>query len=863
MRFGSMSKILSQNKRVLFLALGIALFLSLLPLQTTKAVWGCGLDLWCLIGKIITYLVTVPIRLIVFLTMLPIFFMSFAAGVLYIIIALILEHLAEISLSVGVTPSALGPDSLVTVGWEFTSGLVNMFFILVLVFIGLATILRIKDYEAKKALPKLIIIAILVNFTPVIVGFIVDIGNIVTNFFYQGFMGTLGSSAINVSTKIWTEMMVVLARIWLAMPGGTDFFDMGEVIAALVFQLAAFVAYGVIGLIFLAYSSVVYLAVAYIFILRIVWLWILMIFAPIAFLSYIFPSGSKVKLLFPGILNWDNWWEELIRWVIVAIPLSFFIFLSSYMMAKSEPAIFKAPEKFAEIDSGATQEDAQAALLDNDIKYLSGLLEDLIDPVIGLSVLIIGWKLSKDSAPEAARAVIQGVQDLPKTMAKIGLGVATGGLGMAAGGLAGVAAKGLSRVPLKGFKKLTVAPLLKYQARAQKRVMGVSDDFKEMSLENKQLYMGTLGKRGRVAHASYMAKEGELAKTDEKFKNKIIGDAEGTVNKDYAKKHVGEIANALPDMMTEEVIIGLAPKDKKEETKNKIEEARKEMIDMLGDEGIEEEIKIKYKINIEDITDDIRKQFLEKDLKNIAASSIHVGKLKPAKVAEMSASSLKSLAVRRGSRNWTSGHLAKVRDSFDKETTDDFFEGTGGINSIGEEELKKINPRLVRYFDTSPAGKQWGYKGTKGTTPLSTMEKEIRELTESPAPLPEIKRKRGTKKVRTLRKQGKEFISHINKQIKEFREIIRERRKLEKQIEVLSKEELKAVLPVEKGVIRQRIEKREKRIKEINTETSKEIQKDIEDYKLNLTKARRGIDKWKLTKDEKAVESLLEELKGG
>ncbi|GAI09413.1 unnamed protein product, partial [marine sediment metagenome] len=77
------------------------------------------------------------------------------------------------------------------------------------------------------------------------------------------------------------------------------------------------------------------------------------------------------------------------------------------------------PGKFAEIDKFATQEDAQATLLDNDIKYLSGLLENLLDPVIGLSVLIIGWKLSKDSAPEAARAVIQGVQDLPKTMAKI------------------------------------------------------------------------------------------------------------------------------------------------------------------------------------------------------------------------------------------------------------------------------------------------------------------------------------------------------------------------------------------------------------------------------------------------------------
>ncbi|GAI09417.1 unnamed protein product, partial [marine sediment metagenome] len=89
-------------------------------------------------------------------------------------------------------------------------------------------------------------------------------------------------------------------------------------------------------------------------------------------------------------------------------------------------------------------------------------------------------------------------------------------------------------------------------------------------------------------------------------------------------------------MMTEKIIIGLAPKDKKDEVKKNIEKIKEEMLEMLPDE-IDKEIRIRYKIKEgEDISDKIRKKFLEKDIGDIAAASIGASKMKTADVAKIS-----------------------------------------------------------------------------------------------------------------------------------------------------------------------------------------------------------------------------------
>ncbi|MEA3293328.1 MAG: hypothetical protein U9P88_02625, partial [Patescibacteria group bacterium] len=76
-------------------------------------------------------------------------------------------------------------NPVINAGWPITRGLSYAFIAIGIMIIGVATALRIEGYGAKKALPLLIIMAILVNFTPVICGVFVDASNLLMNFFLK------------------------------------------------------------------------------------------------------------------------------------------------------------------------------------------------------------------------------------------------------------------------------------------------------------------------------------------------------------------------------------------------------------------------------------------------------------------------------------------------------------------------------------------------------------------------------------------------------------------------------------------------------------------------------------------------------
>ncbi|GAF67718.1 unnamed protein product, partial [marine sediment metagenome] len=106
---------------------------------------------------------------------------------IFVLISNLIFGIAGLLLGWVISPSFIGvkftDNPFVNVGWTLTRDLANMGFILILVAIGLGTALRIGEYTAKKTLPLLIIIALLINFTPVVCGLIIDATNIAMNFF--------------------------------------------------------------------------------------------------------------------------------------------------------------------------------------------------------------------------------------------------------------------------------------------------------------------------------------------------------------------------------------------------------------------------------------------------------------------------------------------------------------------------------------------------------------------------------------------------------------------------------------------------------------------------------------------------------
>jgi len=200
--------------------------------------------------------------------------------------------------------TASGQPTIVGLGWTLTRDLADVFFILVLAWIALATILRVKEYEAKKTLPKLIIIALLINFTPVIVGIVVDFFNILTNFFLLGTADNLQG---------WSSMLGNFGSyFWNLLKGFAN-----------PSAMASTLVYGLVVIVFYFLAALVFLLIAIIFFFRIIAIWMLVILAPIAFWGYIMPATKGW---------WSTWWKQLMQWSFIGAVMAFFMYLGSYLL---------------------------------------------------------------------------------------------------------------------------------------------------------------------------------------------------------------------------------------------------------------------------------------------------------------------------------------------------------------------------------------------------------------------------------------------------------------------------------------------------------------------------------------------------
>ena len=104
--------------------------------------------------------------------------------------------------AIAVSLAGLSGIKAVTVGWTITRDIANIFFIFALLIIAIATILRLESYGAKQLLPKLIIVALLINFSLVIAFTVVDASNILA----LAFIKEIGNPSI--STNIATVLQL-------------------------------------------------------------------------------------------------------------------------------------------------------------------------------------------------------------------------------------------------------------------------------------------------------------------------------------------------------------------------------------------------------------------------------------------------------------------------------------------------------------------------------------------------------------------------------------------------------------------------------------------------------------------------------
>lgn len=224
-------------------------------------------------------------------------------------------------------------------GFSVTLAIANLGFILAIIIIALATILRRETYGIKKSLWKLIVAAILVNFSLVIGGVIVTFSNTFTNAFMQSFPNLSGTGGTSTPMDFAQELAGAFApqRALLnassslvsnlgTINGGTSqSTNSGSTIASILTPVVSVTAAtGVLVVI------VVVLAVfLFLLLIRYVELAILLVLMPLAWLMWLFPQTSHL---------WKKWWSEFIRWTFFAPIVVFFLYLAIATAQGMNPA---------------------------------------------------------------------------------------------------------------------------------------------------------------------------------------------------------------------------------------------------------------------------------------------------------------------------------------------------------------------------------------------------------------------------------------------------------------------------------------------------------------------------------------------
>ncbi len=576
-------------------------------------------------------------------------------------------------------------NQFVSMGWELTRGLTNIIFVIAMVAIGLGTALGRAEYQAKKALPVLIIIAILINFTPVLLGLVIDASNIVMNYFLSA-VGGFGFFANNMGAVV-NSFSTALGK----------FFDPSAQLN-LVIGLLVMIVFSIL-------SGIVFFLFSLLFIGRYIALWLLVILSPFALACYILPATKKY---------YTQWLEQLTQWCIIGITGGFFLYLASKMIEITSKVSGSAMKGWGGLSADQS----------NPLSFFFGSLGQVANQIlpwgISLALMFIGLSMGLTTGAMGGKMLVNFGKKLPGNISKSRLGGKLLG-GAAAGtqkGLAGTSGflqkhlgkdsfmgkipgigQGFSR-PLGWMVKSAneaLGPKLTEYA-ATKRKTSAPKGWDQMSIPEKENYIkAQTFASDKLVLASKMKGEGTYKHSDPKFKKAMVENAKKMASNAIYKKEVGDIMDAASGEITAKMKIDFEVDDKaKRKMEKKILDEADNIKNKFSEKQLITEAAAQYDIDENKITPTLLTKFVS----DTAAGVIHTNGMKQ---GDMKGADIDSLAFRIGSQNFTSGHFQQIEQEFGKDGLEKVITGTGGVGTLSADEFYKKNSGLFKNFMTNPA----------------------------------------------------------------------------------------------------------------------------------------------------------------
>ena len=358
---------------------------------------------------------------------------------------------------------------MVQIGFKIALDLTNLGFVLAIIMIAFTTMFRLQSYDTKQFLKNLIIAAVLVNFSLLIAGSIIDASNVFGNFFINASSPggleheKLSKFADNLAGSLNIQKIIGIT------PNATDS-GLGSFVkvGAGFYTVFASVA---VALMFNAFLVITFYAIAIMLLMRYLWLTFLIIIMPLAWLAYTFPKLSK---------HFSNWWEKFLHWNIFYPVVAFFLYLG--MQSAQSVGAFLGTDGTQGTAINAATLTTAAGLTGIAANTLAGFIQIFVQVGVMLGGLYAATQLKVYGA-QAAMGMATGVKDRLLGAMKVSAGIPSGGRTLGSGAAKAGAAI-LSKTPLRFIPGATnVAANLYNAAESQKRAVSglIEAEFKKDS----------------------------------------------------------------------------------------------------------------------------------------------------------------------------------------------------------------------------------------------------------------------------------------------------------------------------------------------------------------------------------------------
>lgn len=325
---------------------------------------------------------------------------------------------------------------IVDVGWTVFRDVTNLMFIFIILYIAINTIIGNEGYGIKKLLGKVIVGAMLINFSLFFTQAMVDASNIVALQFYhkivqdsKGANVTAGKASSNSDYDSGISAAFVnamgLQQIYFigkgsgtSADGVTSNSDSGNLSSTgLGLNAGNLILVGLGGTALVIITAFVFFAGTMMLLTRTVVLLFLMILSPVAFMGSILPALGKYT---------GDWWNKLFGNLLFAPVYMMLLYLVMNMITGST---------FKKIggDGGGNF----ASMFAGGDNWIPTIITFVVLIMLMLGCLVIASKLGIEGGKwaESTGKGLAGSLGMTLGGANLGMGIARGGLGMAGGAL--------------------------------------------------------------------------------------------------------------------------------------------------------------------------------------------------------------------------------------------------------------------------------------------------------------------------------------------------------------------------------------------------------------------------------------------